>query len=203
MKSQVYVILHDNERVLLAKKKEYPAWFDDQFYGRIKPKNLYRFEIGGKKFSFYVGGINLKFIDPNAYVIPGGKAETTNYISEGYREFYSETGINLNNIETLNIHQTEFRDGLTKFYGIYVHVSEKIFNICYELSCYKLKEAEQFRTNIKDRIREYEEGNFTNLPPINSNEIRKIYSVQINTIKENSKFFTKRNNWYSTIINNL
>lgn len=202
MSVQVYLILHDNTRVLLGKKKDYPAWYNDRCYG-TKPKNIREVVIENQPYSFYVGGVNLKKIDPDAYIIPGGKSKTKNYISEGYQKFYSETGINLTDHEILNTQQVEFREASRKFYGIYVHVSETTFNICYEIGSSKLMDAENFRNHIEERVEEYERGNFANLPPVCSNQLSEIYSVEINLIKNDKNFFTKCNNWYDRMIHYL
>lgn len=202
MTSQVYLILHDNERVLLAKKRDYPAWFNEPFYGK-KPKGMHQFIIQDQIFNFYIGGINFKPIDPNAYVISGGKAKSNNYIEEGFYKFYSETGINLEEVETLNVQQIEFTDGPIKFYAIYVLVSTEIFNLCYELSINKLNNAENFRKNLRKIIDQYKKENFDNIPPVYSNQLRNVYPVEINLIKENNEFFTNKNDWYTRIINYL
>lgn len=64
-------------------------------------------------------------------------------------------------------------------------------------------DAENFRNHIEGRVEEYKRGNFANLPPVCSNQLSEIYSVEINLIKNDKNFFTKCNNWYDRMIRYL
>jgi 8-oxo-dGTP pyrophosphatase MutT (NUDIX family) len=225
-KGSVYIIFHDNDSVMVGKKKPYqyyhpipsmPSRAPKAYKGKVHIVQYTTVE--DQLYSIYPEGFPCNLNDDSDgshladdrryYCFPGGKIENKENIAKAARrEFLEETGIDLEDEKYASSCQfvlKEYQDGTAFFYTLVVTVSSEAgFHISAEVEEVN-RRIQQTKTTFVDVITSAVDGyqSLNSKPVIPDDELEEVFCLNHSIGCQEYFVDTNTQGWYQSIFNNV